>query len=144
MTKNYVVGFVFDKTMENVLLLQRYKQPYQNLLNGVGGKVEKWEPPFAAMERELEEETGIILGTKDKMVFLHNTIYANNISLHIFYMKLNREIDFNEIRETDEGVLVWKNITNDNLLDLTNPILAGDGNVPYFIYLSRLIESHRM
>ena len=143
--KNYVVGFVFDKSMNNVLLLLRYKEPYLHLYNGVGGKVEKSETPFEAMERELEEETGLVLDSKDKMVFLHNTIYPNNISLHAFYIKLNRsDIDFSEIRETVEGVLVWQNIAEHNLLDLTNPTLAGDGNVPYFIYLSRLVESSKV
>lgn len=55
----YVLGFVFDKA-DNVLLVQKTKPAWQaGKLNGVGGKIEPWdESGCEAMRREFREETG--------------------------------------------------------------------------------------
>lgn len=59
---NYVLGFVFDLKMENVVLIRKKKPAWQEgLLNGVGGKIEPGESPLQAMIREYEEEANLRL-----------------------------------------------------------------------------------
>jgi len=60
--KYYVVGFVFNRRMSKVLLINKLKPEWQaGRLNGVGGKVEPGEAYSTAMAREFEEETGMIV-----------------------------------------------------------------------------------
>jgi len=62
--KKYVLVFVFDGSLEKVLLVQKNRPEWQRgHLNGVGGHVEEGESFRDAAYRELEEETG--LGRKD-------------------------------------------------------------------------------
>ncbi len=56
MTK-YVLGFIFDATAEQVLLIEKQRPAWQaGKLNGIGGKIEGKEKPVAAMIREAFEE----------------------------------------------------------------------------------------
>lgn len=58
----YVAGFLFDETCEGVALILKQKPEWQKgLFNGIGGKVEEGETFEQAMEREFEEETGVII-----------------------------------------------------------------------------------
>lgn len=58
----YVVGFNFVWSPGNeddiVLILKRKPDWQRGFLNGIGGKIEQGESPFAAMQREYLEETG--------------------------------------------------------------------------------------
>lgn len=57
--ESYVVGFAFDNDANKVALIRKQKPAWQkNLLNGIGGKIEKGETKFSAMVREFKEETG--------------------------------------------------------------------------------------
>ncbi len=57
--KEYVVGFAFDPAGTQVaLVLKRRPQWQAGRLNGVGGKVERYEQPLQAMHREWREEAG--------------------------------------------------------------------------------------
>lgn len=56
----YVLGFLFDPAGQKVALIEKQSPPWQKgRLNGIGGKVEQFEHPNAAMIREFEEETGV-------------------------------------------------------------------------------------
>jgi 8-oxo-dGTP diphosphatase len=57
----YVLGFMFDQSGENVVLIEKNKPEWQKgKINGVGGKVEPNESfAISAMVREFEEETGV-------------------------------------------------------------------------------------
>ena len=58
--EKYVCGFLFDKNMEHVLLIEKDHPEWQKgNFNGVGGKLQPHEIPQDAMTRELKEETGI-------------------------------------------------------------------------------------
>jgi len=59
-SKEYVLGFAFDKLRENVVLIEKNRPEWQkDKHNGVGGKVEEIDnSPVHAMVREFKEETG--------------------------------------------------------------------------------------
>jgi 8-oxo-dGTP diphosphatase len=58
-SNRFVVGFMFDRSMSNVVLIRKQKPEWQRgLLNGVGGKIENGEGAMEAMCREFHEETG--------------------------------------------------------------------------------------
>jgi 8-oxo-dGTP diphosphatase len=60
--KQYVLGFLFDPEKSTVLLIQKKRPDWQSgRLNGIGGKINPGEVPLAAMIREFEEETTVIL-----------------------------------------------------------------------------------
>lgn len=60
MTKDYVLGFLFDAAKGSVVLIQKNRPEWQcGKYNGVGGKIELGESPREAMVREFEEETGV-------------------------------------------------------------------------------------
>lgn len=55
--QEYVLGFAFDATGDNVVLIKKRKPDFQrDRFNGVGGKIEPGESPLEAMEREFREE----------------------------------------------------------------------------------------
>ena len=57
---SYVVGFMFDSSEREVLLLSKTRPQWQiGKLNGVGGHIEEGESPLQAMRREFAEEVGI-------------------------------------------------------------------------------------
>ena len=57
----YVLGFMFDESLEHFVALRKNKPEWQKgKLNGVGGKVEATDLGYpAAMSREFAEETGV-------------------------------------------------------------------------------------
>lgn len=56
----YCLGFMFSPLQGFVVLIEKAKPAWMaGKLNGVGGKVEPGETPYAAMAREFWEETGV-------------------------------------------------------------------------------------
>ncbi len=63
---NYVLGFIFDNTVERVLLIEKQRPAWQvGKLNGIGGKIETREKPVAAMVREAFEECHLFSKASD-------------------------------------------------------------------------------
>jgi len=64
--KFYVMGFIFNKAKDKVLLVEKNKPDWMaGRWNGMGGKIgdnNKDETPLEAMRRECEEETGSTRG----------------------------------------------------------------------------------
>src|SRR4030042_6702107 len=82
MIDKYVVGFLFDNTLENIVLIKKEKPEWQKgLLNGVGGKIEKDETPLKAMVREFEEETSMKVYNWTEFL----TLNAKNCQVYFFY-----------------------------------------------------------
>lgn len=58
--KQYTLGFIFDKSIQKVLLVHKLSPPWQNgLINGIGGKIEKGEDSNTCIVRETFEESGL-------------------------------------------------------------------------------------
>jgi len=56
--KHCSLGFIFDATLEHVLLVHKNSPAWQaGLINGVGGKVDSDETTLDCMVRECQEET---------------------------------------------------------------------------------------
>lgn len=61
----YSLGFIFDSSTQNVLLIQKQKPEWQKgKLNGIGGKCESGEKSIDCMIRETKEETGLETSAK--------------------------------------------------------------------------------
>jgi 8-oxo-dGTP diphosphatase len=59
--QHYVCGFLFSPDRARVLLIRKNRPAWQTgKLNGVGGKIEAFDPnPLAAIRREFREEAGL-------------------------------------------------------------------------------------
>jgi 8-oxo-dGTP pyrophosphatase MutT (NUDIX family) len=62
--QKFVLGFVFDKDFERVLLIKKKRAPkgvekMVGMLNGIGGHLHKGEYAHVGMFRECKEETGM-------------------------------------------------------------------------------------
>jgi 8-oxo-dGTP diphosphatase len=143
--KKYVVGLIFDNELKNILMLKRMKAPYQDLYNGVGGKMEERETPKQAMIREIEEETGLTPEFFTKTIHLVSLSFpTTNILLEVFYSVLNVDKDTVSIeKETREGTLEWLSIDLNDLLNASNPQMAGEGNIAYFVQLALQQEKEK-
>ena len=87
----YVLGFIFDSSLEKVLLIKKERPDWQKgKYNGVGGKIEKKETPKQAMTREALEETDLLIAKKDWIpvgikkgkewsVEIFTTVYPQNL-----------------------------------------------------------------
>lgn len=126
----YTLAFI--KRKDEVLLINREKQPWKGSWNGVGGKVEINETPLENIIREIKEETGILVSENeviDKGIVTWNTFGAMGNGLHVFLVDLEEDYEYQTPLKTDEGILDFKKI--DWVCDYENYGLAH--NIPYFI-----------
>ena len=101
--KHYVLGLVFNRDMNKVLLVEKLRPSWQKgHWNGIGGKIEeKDEGPLDAMHREALEEANI------GGVFLHKiTFVCPGGTVYVFAAFTETDnIEFDQ-RE-DERLMVW-------------------------------------
>lgn len=100
----YCLGFAFGPTRRGVILIKKQRPAWQaGLLNGVGGKIEHQENPYFAMEREFEEETGIVCRSWKKFGYM----YGQEWALYLFTTVLSiDELASVEPFKTDEEVIL--------------------------------------
>lgn len=99
----FTLCFIFHQN--NVLMIERKKEPNLGMWNGVGGHIEAGESPMASCIREIKEETGIIVPslrfggilTWDDWSFERGGMYFFSV-----------EVDDPWFRPSDEGNLAWK------------------------------------
>lgn len=124
--KKLNVTIVYDKDEKHILMCYRKKNPYKDLYNLIGGKVEENEADLKAAYRELEEETGI---TNKDIILSHvmTFIYPlNDIELQTYAGILNKDV--NLVEEVNH--LYWFDI-NENFFDMKK--FAGEGNIGHMI-----------
>lgn len=79
----YVVGFMFDQSRSNVLLLHKLRPKWQSgRINGIGGRIESGESALTAMRREFAEEAGISHGNWKEFCVLSD---FREWSIHFFW-----------------------------------------------------------
>ena len=124
--KRMNVIVVFDKNLENVLMCKRTKEPYMDMYNLVGGKIEKENDGLNEAYRELEEETNIKKEDIELEYFMNLTYIKWNKELEAYYGILKRDVEL--IEEVNK--LEWISI-NDDFFDMTK--YAGEGNIGHII-----------
>ena len=124
--KKYNVIVIFDKDLNKTLMCKRTKEPYINMYNLVGGKIEKDNDGLNEAYRELEEETGITKTDISLIHFMNLTYVKWNKELEVYYGILNKDIDL--IEEVNK--LEWVSI-KDNFFDMNK--YAGEGNIGHII-----------
>lgn len=88
---NYTVGFIFDKNLQHVLLINKLKPAWQKgKLNGVGGKLEEGETPKEGVLREVLEETGI--QTKATQLMEVGELIEAQAKIYIFTTIIDKDI----------------------------------------------------
>ena len=115
------VIWVLNKNADKVLMCKRHKDPYKDLYNLVGGKIEPDEDGYEAAYRELEEETGIAKGI-ELYHLMDFTYFMHQIRLEVYFGKLEHDVPV----QGDEKELVWIDLDED-FFDMTR--FAGEGNI---------------
>lgn len=101
--KEYVVGFIFDKDKNQVLLVEKKRPEWQKgCYNGVGGLIEPDETIRQAMVRECKEECG--LDVKDWKYLA--MVSCPNITLYYFKSFLDLEYMSKFQSCTDETIIM--------------------------------------
>ncbi len=131
--KKFNVVIVINAKKDEVLMCHRTKNPYLNLYNLVGGKVEALESNEEAAYRELYEESNISRNDI-KLVHLMNFQYlVNSTEIQVFYGILE-----NDVKLIDEKhKLYWISLDNDFFDSKT---FAGEGNIGHMIMQLQLMN----
>lgn len=136
---SYVLGFLFNINLDKVLLMKKNRPEWQKgKLNGIGGKIEKDEEILAAMNRECEEEIGLLLTWIyfGKMIGINND--NNSFYCHIFATATDdiykfRQIEDEKLEIYDINDALYRKDMVENLKFLIPLLTCGD--VPKFFTL---------
>ena len=124
--KRYNVIVIFNKDLTKTLMCKRTKEPYKNMYNLVGGKIEKENDGLSEVYRELYEETNIS-GSDVILEYFMNIEYVTmGKSIEVYYGILNKDVCLVE----EVNKLEWVDI-NDNFFDMNK--YAGEGNIGHII-----------
>jgi 8-oxo-dGTP diphosphatase len=109
---------------DQVLMIERKKEPNIGLWNGVGGHIEQNESPLGSCLREVEEETGICLSTLRFGGILTWESWSHPPGgMYLFSQYLSEPAFIN----SDEGPLAWKPV---DWVMSSNQVVA---NIPDFL-----------
>lgn len=124
--KKYNVIAIFNKSLTKTLMCKRTKDPYMEMYNLIGGKIEKENDGLNEAYRELEEETAITRNDIVLSYFMSIEYITFNKSIEVYYGILNKNVKL--IEEVNK--LEWVDI-NDNFFDMNK--YAGEGNIGHII-----------
>lgn len=103
---HYILGFVFDASLEQVLLIHKKRPAWQKgRINGLGGHIEENESPVEAIMREVKEECGI---TVTRGIWKKIGIIESRISKCFVFTAIYREKLSDIQTKTDEKVQWYK------------------------------------
>lgn len=105
-----VLCYLFDDA-GRLLLLHRVKPPNQHLYSPIGGKLDtaRGESPTACAAREIHEETGVAVDTKDLHLtgIVSESAYRNEAHWLMFLYEVTRPVKV-ERTTFEEGKLEWR------------------------------------
>lgn len=102
--KEFTLGFIFDKTGNNVLLVHKMKPAWQaGRINGIGGKVEEGETPAECIARETLEEACLVIPAT-AWIYL-GRISTDNWEMHTFATTYNGNM--NDAKKGDYEEVAW-------------------------------------
>lgn len=100
----YVAGFLFDKSLNLVVLIEKQTPEWQRgKWNGVGGKIEPGETPLQAMTREFKEEAALEITDWTQ----YCTLRGRNSEIHFFYSIMDAAEVMNVRTLTKEQLGIW-------------------------------------
>lgn len=132
MKRNVNIIVVFNQNKTKVLMCKRKKDPFKNLYNFVGGKIESGEDHLYAAYRELKEETNIDHQDIQLIHFLDFIYHYDDTLLETYVGILNHDINI----YGDENELVWINLGED-FTDTKR--FAGNGNIDHILQEIKLV-----
>ena len=119
------LGYILSHDQESVLLVHRTFRSHDDHLgkyNGLGGKMHKNEDVYTCMEREIFEESGLVV----KSMQLRGTINWTNFGPKgedwIGFIFLITDFEGEPFKENNEGTLNWMPLKEINSL----PMWEGD------------------
>ena len=124
--KRYNVVAVFNKDLSKTLMCKRAKEPYKDMFNLVGGKIEKENDGLNEAYRELNEETNITSNDISLLHFMNIEYITFNKLIEVYYGILNKKVDLVE----EVNKLEWVDV-NDDFFDMNK--YAGEGNIGHII-----------
>lgn len=128
--KRMNVSMIFDKDKKNILMCKREKEPYKNLYNMVGGKIES-DDTLNEAYREIYEETGITRDDIELIHFMNMTYVKWGFDLEIYYGVLNKDVELVE----EVNKLYWISV-DENFFDKNK--FAGEGNIGHMLESIRI------
>lgn len=124
--KHYTLGFVFNPTLDRVVLIEKTHPDWQKgKLNGIGGKIEESESSAACIVREACEESG--LQSHESQWTLVAQLCGTDWRMDV-YAHIHSGAEEDMQTKTDEHIK-WHNIDR-----MPNTMLS---NVPWLIYLAK-------
>ncbi|PRB82359.1 NUDIX hydrolase [Chryseobacterium culicis] len=105
------------RNKDKFLLLKRLKEPNKDMYVPVGGKIDPFENPDDAVVREVMEETGIHITSKQFCGILTETSPVKYNWISYVYVS---DIEFVDAPYCNEGELEW--IEAENLADIPTPL----------------------
>lgn len=138
----YNLAVVFDCDGTHVLVCRRRKNPYQGMLNFVGGKIKDGEDHTQAAYRELREETSIS-GKDIQLIHIMDFAYPLEDGLIEVYAGI---LSSKVVISGSENELLWIN-TNDDFSDTER--FAGCGNIYHIMnyiktYKARIFTNEKI
>ena len=141
--QQYSVILLFSENGSKILLQKKDRTDFKGMLNGVGGKVEDGEKPLDGALRELMEETTL---KKDDLLSFQ---WIGRLTLPIqcdrthadknpdlwFYAGVVKDGVKVERNDNETEDVNWYPL--DKNVPITNKLLAGDGNLTYFIGIAK-------
>ncbi len=124
--QGYNLIVVFSADGEKMLMCKRIKDPYKNLKNFVGGKIESGENGIDAAYRELFEETGI---TREDIGLIHLMDFSYPLDpcyVEVYAGQLKRDVQI----KGEENPLFWSGLDG-NFFDMRE--YAGEGNIGHIM-----------
>jgi len=105
------LSFLLREGQVLLLRMAEDRGGWSNLLNGIGGHIERGEDPRSAALREIKEETGLILSPSS--LFLSGVVAVDvgkspGIGLYIFVC----ETEVSETHSSREGIPEWINLND--------------------------------
>lgn len=108
--KKYTLGFIFNSTLDKVLLIHKLRPEWQlGKLNGLGGKVEEGENSLTCITREILEESGLIT-EKDLWIKIGSMNSPEKWTVDVFGYAYKG--DMNNVKSIEDEQVEWFDINS--------------------------------
>lgn len=123
---------------QDVLLIQRQREPDAGYWNAIGGKINRGEGPLEAAQRELQEEAGITPALEFRGVA---TVVVRSTGEHWVIFLFSAQVEDRAVVPSTEGPLHW--VAPDEIASLPVlpdiPLLLPHARSPARVVLAKFI-----